>query len=344
MNKPGKWRLIVDLSSPENASVNNSIEKDICSLSYTSVDVVADKVLALGRGAMLAKMDIKQTYRMVPIHPQDCHLLGMRWEGMVYVDKTLPFGLQSAPIIFSALADALAWMMASRGVSFVNHYIDDFITAGRPNSMECHDNLWIMLETCGRTGMPVEPDKTESPSTVLVFLGIEIDTVARLPQEKLVHLKELLWQWRGKKGCRRRELKSLIGVLSHACKVVKPGRTFVRRLIDLSKLVKKPSHYVCVNREARSDIEWWFHFADQWNSVSMMFPIDRRNYKVTVISDTSGKWGCGAHFARISGFSYGGRMQSRRHRSQSRSYYQLYWQRQYGGNNWKGRNMMCNNL
>ena len=55
-----------------------------------SVDVVADKVLAPGRGAMLAKMDIKQAYRMVPIHPQDRRLLGMRWEGVVYVDKTLP--------------------------------------------------------------------------------------------------------------------------------------------------------------------------------------------------------------------------------------------------------------
>ena len=43
-------------------SVNDGVEKDICSLSYTSVDVVADKALALRRGVMLAKMDIKQAY------------------------------------------------------------------------------------------------------------------------------------------------------------------------------------------------------------------------------------------------------------------------------------------
>ena len=49
-NKPGKWRLIVDLSSLENASVNDGVEKDICSLSYTSVDVVADKILTGKRG------------------------------------------------------------------------------------------------------------------------------------------------------------------------------------------------------------------------------------------------------------------------------------------------------
>ena len=59
-NKPGKWRLIVDLSSPEDASVNDGIKKDICSLSYISVDMIAEMALALGKGALLAKMDIKQ--------------------------------------------------------------------------------------------------------------------------------------------------------------------------------------------------------------------------------------------------------------------------------------------
>ena len=32
---PGKWRLIVDLSHPRGRSVNDGIEKELCSLSYT---------------------------------------------------------------------------------------------------------------------------------------------------------------------------------------------------------------------------------------------------------------------------------------------------------------------
>ena len=71
-NKPGKWRLIVDLSSPTDASVNDSIQKELCSLSYASVDAVAEKILALGKGALITKMDIKQAYRMVPVNPADC--------------------------------------------------------------------------------------------------------------------------------------------------------------------------------------------------------------------------------------------------------------------------------
>ena len=47
----------------------------------------------LGRGALLAKMDIQQAYRMVPVHPDNRALLGMRWEGgVIYIDTRLPFG------------------------------------------------------------------------------------------------------------------------------------------------------------------------------------------------------------------------------------------------------------
>ena len=80
-NKPGKWRLIVDLSSPTRGSVNSGIVKELCSFSYTSVDVVANHVLRLGRGTLIAKMDIMHAYRNVPVHPEDRLLLGMMWEG-----------------------------------------------------------------------------------------------------------------------------------------------------------------------------------------------------------------------------------------------------------------------
>ncbi len=40
---------------------------------------------------------------MVPIHPED----RMVWEGGPYVDTALPFGLSSAPKIFTAVADTI---------------------------------------------------------------------------------------------------------------------------------------------------------------------------------------------------------------------------------------------
>ena len=296
-NKPGKCRLIVDLSSPEGASVNDGVNKELCSLSYTSVDVIAGKVVELGQGTLLAKMDIKQAYRMILVHPEDRHLLGMRWQETVFVDKTLPFGLRSAPLIFSAVADALQWMMQRNGATFVDHYIDDFITVGSPGTDECDNNIRIMHLTCSEAGAPVVEERSEGPATVLPFLGIEIDSIAMelgLPADKLKQLQQILGQWWGKKVCRKRELQSIISSLSHACKVVRSGQAFIRCLIDLSKLAKKPHHHVRLNRKARSDIEWWYQFAAKWNGMSILRAQRREKPDITVTSDASGSWGCGA--------------------------------------------------
>ena len=70
-SQPG--RLIVDL---HGSSVNDGIDESLCSLSYVSVDDVARKILELGTGSEMAKLDITSAYRIVPIHPGDRPLLG----------------------------------------------------------------------------------------------------------------------------------------------------------------------------------------------------------------------------------------------------------------------------
>ena len=57
----------------------------------------------------------------------------------------------------------------------------------------------------------------------------------------------------------------MIGSLSFACKVIKPGRMFLRRLIDLSTSVHRLNHHICLNAESRADINWWLEFLPSWN-------------------------------------------------------------------------------
>ena len=75
--KPGKWRLILNLSAPDEASVNDGIPKELCSQEYASVDELVVEVLKRGVGTELAKADISRAYRNVPVHPEDRSLLGM---------------------------------------------------------------------------------------------------------------------------------------------------------------------------------------------------------------------------------------------------------------------------
>ena len=113
----------------------------------------------------------------------------------MYVDATLQFGLWSAPLIFSPVADALEWVVRSRGVRSIFHYIDDFIFIGAPQSDECAHSLRLLLSTSEVLGMLVSSDMTEGPALRLMVLGIQINMVGMtlsLPEEKLQRIGSLL--------------------------------------------------------------------------------------------------------------------------------------------------------
>ena len=283
---------------PKGGKCHDGIEPEVCSVRYTSVDAACKRVVAKGRGAMLAKFDVEGAFRTVPVHPDDRWLLGMKWEGKVYVDKVLPFGLRSAPKLYNAVADALLWILVQfDGVDGL-HYLDDFLLFGDPNSPQCEVSLRQALARCTQLGVPVAPGKTEGPSTILVFLGIEIDTLSmslRLPAVKLDRLRRGIQRWGTLKSCTKRELLSLIGQLQHACCVIKPGRSFLRRMIELSKGVRELHHRIRLNAGFRSDLKWWSSFLPIWNGSCPLSSITLEVPKVEMTSDASGSWGCGAY-------------------------------------------------
>ena len=150
-NQEGKWRLILDLSSPTGNSVNDGIQKDTFSVQYMQVDDIINAVMELGRGTLIAKFDIQNAYRIVPIHPDDRHLLGVQWRNQFYLDMTLPFGLRSAPYIFTSIADLVEWSLKqNHGVGFLEHYLDNFHTFGPPNSV---GKTWTHVFIYARNGV-----------------------------------------------------------------------------------------------------------------------------------------------------------------------------------------------
>jgi hypothetical protein len=183
------------------------------------------------------------------------------------VDVVLPFGLRSSPKLFNTFADALQFIMLENGVTDVDHYLDDYLTAGPPDSPVCANNLEIMLATCKTTGFRVNPRKVEGPAAILEFLGIIIDTIRqelRISAERLAEVMAELSQWAGRKKGTKRELLSLIGKLTFVSRVVKSGRTFVRRMIELTKRVRHLHYKVTLNKDFQADIQWWLDYLPSW--------------------------------------------------------------------------------
>ena len=122
----------------------------------------------------------------------------MKWDNLIFVDTCLPFGLRSAPKLFNILADLLQWISQQQGVSYIMHYLDDFLVLGTPGSNECQTNLSIIKECCEMLGIPLALEKVEGPSTSLSFLGIVINTVhmqLHLPPDKLIRISDLISTW-----------------------------------------------------------------------------------------------------------------------------------------------------
>ena len=199
--------------------------------------------------------------------------------------------------------------MHSYQISALLHYVDDLITAGPADSMQCAHNLSTALAVCKQLGLPLNSGKCEGPAMVLVVLGIKLDSVnqvARLPADKLVALQGLISSWlqRTCKHCNRCELESLIGHLHHAAKVVWPGRTFLCRMIDLLCYFRKMDHLIRLNSEFHLDLLWWHQFLSQWHGVSFwLFPGLLPVADVEVSSDVAGSLGYGTF---LKGFWFAG--------------------------------------
>lgn len=253
-------------------------------MSYIKVDDAIQLVISKGQGALLAKIDIRSAFRLIPVHPADRHFLCMLWGDQIFVDTCLPFGLRSAPKPFNI--DLLEWIAKEYGVL---HYLDDFLTVGAPDSQECHQNLDRLIQLCEAI------EKVGGPASSLAFLGILLDTLrmeARLPEEKLKKIQDKVRAWLLKKNATKR----LVGLLQHAAKVVRPGRSFVRRMFMVAAKVKRLDDFTRLNN-FRSDLLWWHTFLAEWNGVSFLHhTLEGSVSDVIIQTDASGSWGCGAFF------------------------------------------------
>ena len=153
-------------------SVNDGIDESEFPVCYSKVGDAIRLIVKIGKGALMAKVDIKTVYRIVPIHPDDYYLLGMKWHKHLFIDLALPFGLRSAPFIFNSLADLFEWIVVNYLVPELLHYLDDYFTLGHHASPVCTHSLHAIQQVAIDTGIPLAPEKIEGPTTCLTFLGI----------------------------------------------------------------------------------------------------------------------------------------------------------------------------
>ena len=270
----GKYRLLHNLSFPYNEqSVNYSIPKSSTKVHYESLTDAIASIQQCTPNVFMAKSDIADAFRIVPLHPTQYHLTGFAWQNYYYYDKCLPQGCASSCKIFESVSTAIKWILTHKlGVTHVIKVLDDFLFIGN-TPQQCHDALQKFLYICQQICIPIAKHKTVGPTQVITFLGIELDTLtmtARLPTDKLRKYRDIIMSFMERDKVTLRELKSITGMLQFTTAVVTSGRPFLRRMYDLSMLASKPHHYVRLTKQVKLDLEVWLNFLNYYNGKTIL--------------------------------------------------------------------------
>ena len=278
-------------------------------MSYTTLDYIprscttvqygsvhdAVRLLADYSQPFLAKTDIANAFRIIPIRPSESIFLGFRWQGAAYIDMALPMGCASSSQIFQLFSDALVWIAQNKfGAGPMVSVLDDFLFIGSSHS-ECQRSLDGFRRMCSALHVPLRPDKTVEPCRSLQFLGVELDLIRRelrLPAAKTERAKLEVNSLLHRRKVPLAQLQSCLGLLNFACIAVPLGRPFLRRLFDLTRGVRRPHHRVTMTKAARLDLTAWRIFLSAFNGRSLM-DIQRWQREPGILLETDAAGGSG---------------------------------------------------
>lgn len=300
----GGHRLITHLSFPrKTGGINGGIKDEIKTVSYTSFDKVVDMILDLGPNCLLAKRDIKSAFRLLPINPCDFNLLGMKVQGAIYIDLNLPFGVSCAPFYFEVFSTFIHWLVKTlSGLPSLDHYLDDFIFGWPDETNDCGILLKTFHTICNGIGVPINEEKSVGPTTVLIFLGLEIDSckvIIRIPLVKIEELKSLLSRYVNKKKITLGDLQSLVGKLCFFGQAIRSSRAFLRRFYDSMSGLEIKFYKLRITQGMREDFLMWLSFLSEFNGLCPISEKDwYENENLQLFTDSAGsaELGCGCFF------------------------------------------------
>ncbi|XP_047187859.1 uncharacterized protein LOC124850010 [Scophthalmus maximus] len=273
----GKKRLFIDSSAPHDdstPSINSLIPLAPFSLFYATVDHAIQFIKLAGKGAWLGKADITDAFEVMPLHPSQWHVFGIKWRNKIYFSVRLTFGCRCSPCIFITLSEALCWILLNNcKLPFVLHLLDNFLLVDYPQSKpdQCIRGLKDVFK---QLGVPLSAEKTQGPLKTIKFLGITLDSdlmQASLPLEKLVRIREIMKSVLDAASITKCELLSLLGHLNFAMRIIPQGRSFISRLLDLSKTADKLHDTFSLDEGYRFDLRFWSLLCHNWNRISFFY-------------------------------------------------------------------------
>lgn len=252
----------------------------------------------LDKNNFMATLDLKDAYFLIPINPNDRKKLRFEWKSQLYEFNVLPFGLCTAPYVFTKLLKPVLQWLRSRGWISVN-YLDDFLCIGQSYD-ECVNNINKTQNFLQYLGFVINFNKSQvTPKTECKFLGFifnTIDMTIFLPDEKKNRILDKTIEFLKLSKCSIRYFAEFIGLLTSACPAVSYGWIYTK-LFEREKFLALGNSYnynkiMTLSNSLKQDLHWWRN-----NIKNSLCPIRNNDYCLEIYSDASTTgWGiaCGS--------------------------------------------------
>lgn len=256
------------------------------------------------KGGFLATIDLKEAYLLIPIFEAHKKYLRFMYDDTVYQFNAMPYGLCTAPRVFTKIMKEVITFLRQRGYKSVI-YLDDILCIGDTFD-ECYTNMNSTLELLKCLGFIINFEKSVlTPQRTCKFLGFMLnsaDLSLSLPSDKRSNIDKLVKKFSLLPTCTIREFSQLIGVLVSACPAVKYGWLYTKTLerqkylalqkyVDYETKIKLPQVIL-------PDLVWWNRHI--YTTSNPMRPDEKFNLEIFSDASRTG-WGAFCCGKRVNG-------------------------------------------
>lgn len=287
----GSWRPVINL---------RALNKHVVTHHFKMESIRTIKGL-MQQGDWLLKLDLKDAYLSVPMCQEHQKFLKFQWQGRSWQFQALPFGLSSAPQMFTKLTKPVVALLRKLGIRLIM-YLDDMLILAK-SRLEARQQLATVLRLLIALGFIINLKKSVmTPSQIIEFLGFQLDSVnmkISLPASKLHALRKLARRMKRTRETKVQEIARLLGTMVAAHPAILPAPINYRHLeLAKSQALRRGLSYdsvVPVTAEMMTELQWWAEESPHHNGR----PLQITRWDLTIESDAS-KMGWGASCQGIS--------------------------------------------
>ena len=226
----------------------------------------------LQKGDWMVSIDLKDAYLSVAVAEEYRQLLRFRWKGTLYEFQCLPFGLSSAPRVFTKLMKPVVSLLRRQGVRCII-FLDDLLVMQQTQSSLRRTTLDV-LTLLQVLGFRINREKSGlTPTRLIQYLGLVVDSTQMtisLPEDKLKGIVQSCNLASKRSKITIRDLARLIGKMTATMMAVLPAPLCYRNLQHLKNqaLLASPGNYereVHLDLAAKEELQWWKHELLRWN-------------------------------------------------------------------------------